>query len=82
MAFGNNLKMINSKAYFYSGDVNQDGTIDCSDLSFTDNFAFTSTTGYLTSDLNNDGITDIEDISFVENNIGLNVHLMSPEETD
>lgn len=78
MAFGNNLKMINSKAYFYAGDVNLDGTIDCSDLSYTDNFAFTSTQGYLSSDLNNDGITDLEDISFVENNIGLNIHVMSP----
>lgn len=82
MAFGNNLKMINSKAYFYTGDVNQDGIIDGSDLGFTDNFAFTSTIGYLSSDLNNDGITDNEDISFVENNIGLNVHVMSPEGTD
>lgn len=82
MAFGNNLKMINSKAYFYAGDVNLDGTIDCSDLSYTDNFAFTSTQGYLSSDLNNDGITDLEDISFVENNIGLNIHVMSPEQTE
>lgn len=78
MAYGNNLKMINSIAYLYSGDVNQDGIIDGSDLSNTDNSVFNMTPGYLPSDLNNDGISDGNDVSIVENNIGFNIHMIHP----
>lgn len=78
MAYGNNLKMINSSAYLYSGDVNQDGAIDGSDLSNTDNNARSSTPGYLSTDLDNDGITDGADISILENNVGYNIHIINP----
>jgi hypothetical protein len=77
-AFGSNMKMKNSKAYIYSGDVNKDGVIDVSDLSNVDNSAYQLLGGYLSTDINGDGITDIADISFVENNNGMNIHVINP----
>ncbi|MBL0107484.1 MAG: hypothetical protein IPP52_09410 [Ignavibacteria bacterium] len=38
-AFGSNMKLVEGKWCFYSGDINQDGTIDASDLSDADNDA-------------------------------------------
>lgn len=52
----------------YGADVNQDGTIDASDMSDVDNdisiFAF----GYNATDASGDGATDASDISIVDNN--------------
>lgn len=78
MAYGNNLKMVNSQAYIFSGDVDQDGTIDGSDLSHVDNFIGAPNSGNIVSDLNNDGITDGADISQVENNIMHSVNSIAP----
>lgn len=78
MAFGNNMKTINSLSYLYSGDVNFDGTLDGSDLSHVENFAENLATGYLASDVNNDGVTDVTDISFVENNLSMGIHTINP----
>ena len=56
---------------FYGGDVNQDGTVDASDMAEVDNdnaiFAF----GYNKTDANGDGATDASDISIVDNNQAL-----------
>ena len=56
---------------FYSGDVNQDGTVDATDMALIDNdnavFAF----GYNVTDINGDGATDASDISIVDNNQSL-----------
>ncbi len=52
----------------YGGDVNQDGSIDASDMGYVDNdnsiFAF----GYNDSDATGDGATDASDLSVVDNN--------------
>lgn len=52
----------------YSGDVNQDGGIDASDLGDVDNdnsvFAF----GYNATDVNGDGGTDASDLAIIDNN--------------
>jgi len=52
----------------YSGDVNQDGTIDLSDMIDIDNdnniFAF----GYNVTDCNGDAATDLSDMIIVDNN--------------
>ena len=59
------------KFAFYGGDVNQDGTVDASDMAEVDNdnaiFAF----GYNKTDVNGDGATDASDISIVDNNQAL-----------
>ena len=56
---------------FYSGDVNQDGTVDASDMALIDNdnavFAF----GYNVTDLNGDAATDASDMSIADNNQNL-----------
>ena len=78
MAYGGNMKMVNSQAYIYSGDVDQDGTIDGSDLSHVDNFIGAPNSGYILSDINNDGITDGADISQVENNIMHSINAIAP----
>ncbi len=68
-AYGNNLKFSDSKWCIYSGDVNQDATIDLSDILDTYNYSnlfFQST--YSVYDVNGDEFTDLTDIIIVFNN--------------
>ncbi|MBK8984457.1 MAG: FG-GAP repeat protein, partial [Ignavibacteria bacterium] len=70
-AFGNNLIQIDTSPVrfgIYSGDVNQDGTIDLADGSLIDNDAFNFESGYLPTDLNGDGVIDLADAVFADNN--------------
>jgi hypothetical protein len=68
-AYGNNLIKIGSKWCIYSGDVNQDGTIDGSDFSAVYNDVNNFVTGYTTTDLTGDGTVDGSDLSIFYNNI-------------
>ena len=56
---------------FFGGDVNQDGTVDASDMAEVDNdnavFAF----GYNVTDVSGDGTSDASDISIIDNNQAL-----------
>jgi len=70
-AYGNNMIQIDATPVrfgIYSGDVNQDGTIDLSDGSLIDNDAFNFANGYLPTDVNGDEITDVADAVFADNN--------------
>ncbi|MBK9332635.1 MAG: proprotein convertase P-domain-containing protein [Ignavibacteria bacterium] len=70
-AFGSNqINVDNSPVKFaiYSGDVNQDGTIDLSDVSQIDNDAFNFVSGYLPTDINGDEVIDLADAVFADNN--------------
>ena len=70
-AFGDNEINIDAspvKYGIYSGDVNQDGTIDISDGSLIDNDAFNFASGYLPADANGDGFVDVADAVFADNN--------------
>ena len=70
-AYGNNLSLVdNSPVRFamFSGDVNQDGTVDASDLSLIDNDAVNFVTGYVSTDLNGDNFVDATDFSLADNN--------------
>ncbi|MBS1519093.1 MAG: FG-GAP repeat protein [Bacteroidetes bacterium] len=70
-AFGNNMTQVDSSpVHFavYSGDVNQDGTIDLADGSLIDNDAFNFISGYVPADVNGDGIVDVADAVFADNN--------------
>jgi len=78
MAYGGNLKTIGSYAYLYTGDVNQDGILDGSDLSLVENNASLSLSGYYPTDINGDGITDVTDLSFLDNNANLNLSVIHP----
>lgn len=81
MAYGNNMKLISASPdifAIYSGDVNQDGTIDAGDLSQVENDKSNSLTGYVKSDVNGDNIIDASDVAVVENNKDFGVNVVTP----
>ncbi|MBL8008182.1 MAG: proprotein convertase P-domain-containing protein [Ignavibacteria bacterium] len=80
-AHGNNLIQVDtgpSRFAVFNGDINQDETVDASDLSQVENDASISLSGYVKSDLNGDDFTDAADVSLVENNIALGVNAVIP----
>jgi len=66
--YGSNSILSGTKYCLPSGDVNQDGIIDASDVSSVENDAAISLKGYVTSDLTGDDFVDAGDVSIVENN--------------
>jgi hypothetical protein len=82
-AYGDNMIQVDTsppppRFAIYSGDVNQDGVIDGSDIQRIDNDATRFLTGYLSTDLNGDGVIDGSDASFGENNAGKFVLKITP----
>lgn len=77
-AFGNNMTLKGVKYVIYSGDVNQDGTIDLSDGTIIDNDASVFAVGYIVSDVNGDSITDITDAVIADNNAAAFVSKVTP----
>ncbi len=62
----------------YSGDVNQDGSIDGSDNGLVDNDAYNFISGYVVTDVNGDGIVDASDAFIVDNNSSNFVSVVRP----
>ncbi|MBK9404611.1 MAG: hypothetical protein IPN57_08775 [Ignavibacteria bacterium] len=80
-AYGDNMIQVDEtpvRFAFFSGDVNQDGTIDASDLSDTDNDAFNSVSGYVSTDVTGDDFVDAADVSIVDNNAFNSVSAVTP----
>ncbi len=80
-AFGNNLKQVNlSPVRFaiYSGDVNQDGNVDLTDVSSVYNNSISFLTGYVVTDLNGDNVVDLTDLTIGYNNSVSFVSVMKP----
>jgi len=67
-AFGNNMKLKSGKWCIYSGDVDQDGSVDLTDMIIVDNDNANFVTGYVPSDVNGDLFTDLSDLIIVDNN--------------
>ena len=72
-SFGNllhqpQLQLKGSKYCIYSGDVNQDGTVDITDMVLIDNDSYNFAGGYLSTDVTGDGTVDITDMVIVDNN--------------
>jgi hypothetical protein len=68
-AYGNNMVLKGTKYCIYSGDANQDGTVDGSDASLIDQDAYNVVTGsYIVTDLNADDIVDGSDFAACDNN--------------
>lgn len=70
-AYGNNMIQIDSSPLrfgLYSGDVNQDETVDATDLSLIDNDAYNFSSGYIPTDVNGDEFIDATDYSIADNN--------------
>ncbi|MBK9332025.1 MAG: SBBP repeat-containing protein [Ignavibacteria bacterium] len=69
--YGNNqIQVAISPVRFaiYSGDVNQDGIVDITDVSLIYNDAAIFNSGYVPTDVTGDGFTDLTDGVFAENN--------------
>ncbi|MBK9228212.1 MAG: proprotein convertase P-domain-containing protein [Ignavibacteria bacterium] len=70
-AFGQNVVQVRlSPATYaiYSGDVNQDRTVDATDVSLIDNDASNFVSGYVVTDLTGDDFVDGTDFAIADNN--------------
>jgi hypothetical protein len=73
------MSLLNDGKYgIYSGDVNQDGSIDIYDMQATENDASNFQYGYFSSDVNGDQGTDLLDMQIIENNSGLFIFYARP----
>ena len=80
-AFGDNMIQADASPVrfaIYGGDVNQDGTVDASDLSETYNDANNSLSGYVSTDVTGDDFVDATDMSLVDNNTFNSVSVITP----
>jgi hypothetical protein len=76
--FGGNLKLISGHYLIYAGDVNQDGIVDGSDMSFIQNDTNLASSGYLYDDCNGDGLIDGSDMSIAQNNANQAIGIATP----
>jgi len=71
-AFGSNMKQVDFTPItifaFYSGDFNQDGFVNLTDVIGVYNDASSFTNGYVNSDMNGDNVSDLTDIIITHNN--------------
>jgi hypothetical protein len=78
-AYGGNMTLFaDGKAAIYSGDENQDGLVDGTDLSDIGNLADFATCGYLSQDINGDGLIDGSDLSICGNNADYAIGAVTP----
>ena len=78
-AYGDNLTHLGGGVYgFYSGDINQDGSIDGSDAPDLFNAVDNSDFGVQITDLNGDGSVDNSDIPLLLNNSDLSIYSHDP----
>ena len=62
------MKLKGSMWCVFSGDVNQDGVVDLTDVSLTDTDSLNFVIGYKATDVNGDNIVDISDVLIVDIN--------------
>ena len=70
-AYGSNMKQIDGSPLrfgIYSGDVNQDGSVDLADVTSVYNNSISFLTGYVVTDVNGDNTVDLVDVTLVYNN--------------
>jgi hypothetical protein len=70
-AYGSNMINVNSSPVrfgIFSGDVNQDGFVDLTDLTIVFNDANNFLTGYIVTDITGNGNTDLTDLTITFNN--------------
>jgi hypothetical protein len=67
-AYGNNMVLKAGKYCQYSGDVNQSGNVDLTDVIQVSNAAANFASGYVVTDLNGDRFSDLTDITIAYNN--------------
>ncbi len=67
-AYGSNMVQKGTKFCIFSGDINQDGSVNVLDLGIADNDAFNFVTGYVRSDVNGDNVSNALDLGITDNN--------------
>ena len=77
-AFGRNMIKLGNKWCIYSGDVNQDGAVNSTDLTLISDDAFNHSSGYLRTDLNGDNFIDLNDLILCDNNAFKNIIRITP----
>ncbi|MDQ3021647.1 MAG: glycoside hydrolase family 9 protein [Bacteroidota bacterium] len=80
-AYANNIKQVDASPVsfgIYSGDVNQDGTVDLSDVQLIDNDSYNFINGYVRTDINGDNTVDLSDGVITDNNAFDFVSLIRP----
>ncbi len=78
-AFGGNMKNLGNGVFgFYSGDINQDESIDATDTVDLTNDIVASAFGNKTTDLNGDGSVDASDAPLFENNSSFSIYTIRP----
>lgn len=77
-ALGSNQVLVNSSYATYTADVNQDGVVDVTDYSITDNDAANFVSGYVVTDVNGDEVVDVADLGYCDNNAANFVGAITP----
>lgn len=80
-AFGNNLKQVDdtpARWGVYEGDVNQDGSVNNTDLTSVHSASTSYSTGNIVTDLTGDEIIDVDDLLIVRNNEANAVIVVKP----
>ncbi len=80
-AYGNNMKSVDASPVryaIYSGDINQDGFVNLTDIVTAYNGSSNFTTGYVSSDVNGDNIVDLTDVVITYNNSAGFVNKITP----
>ncbi|NVO20958.1 MAG: hypothetical protein HXX13_14755 [Bacteroidetes bacterium] len=77
-AFGSNMLKLGNAWTIYSGDANQDGIVDGTDMAAIDNASTWLYQGYFAEDVNGDGIVDGTDMLIIDNNSAHVVTVKSP----
>ncbi|MCB0727696.1 MAG: hypothetical protein KDD00_09545 [Ignavibacteriae bacterium] len=77
-AYGNNMILKEGKYTFYSGDVNQDESINLTDVLQIYNDATVFAAGYFVTDVNGDNISDLTDVLIAQNNANNFVSVLKP----
>ncbi|MBK9225474.1 MAG: FG-GAP repeat protein [Ignavibacteria bacterium] len=80
-AFGSNMIQVDTSPIrfaIYGGDVNQDGTVDATDVSTIDNDASNFISGYVVTDLTGDEFVDGTDFAIADNNAANFVSAITP----
>jgi hypothetical protein len=80
-AFGSNIIQVDTSPVrfaIYGGDVNQDGTVDATDVSTIDNDASNFVSGYVVTDLTGDDFVDGTDFAIADNNAANFVSAITP----
>lgn len=72
------MKSWSEEAFLYTGDVNQDGIVDLTDLVAIYNDGSNFVTGYVLTDLNCNSIVDLTDLLFAYNNSSIFVSIKRP----